>query len=146
MTCALDGTYWRVNKGGKYDPWTRDSEGYIEEFDTLADAKARAKQVIACRPERAPCKIVRIRPRMSITKAVRLLTEARKHGVELWMRKVGGVAWVHLEGHAFFRERTGITYQLYGDGVLARWIVATPEDARKIDKRGGSWRNSILSK
>mgnify|MGYP003562650863 FL=1 len=92
--------------------------------------------------------IVRIRPRMSIVKAVRLLTEARKQGVELWMQKTPPFcepSWSKLSSTGI--EMFACTYHHGEDWkdwsmstghILSKWIVATPEDARRIDAKRGS--------
>jgi hypothetical protein len=97
------------------------AEWYVEDFDHLKH------------PPKVS--VVRIRPHMSITKAVRLLTEARKQGVELCMVRVDQRnRLVYLSTNSANGERSERHFDQ--DDVAARWIVATPEDARKIDARG----------
>lgn len=130
MTRALDGTYWRFKR----------QNGCVSEMK----APTKWQILVWHNPELG--KPVRIRPRMSITKAVALLTEARKQGVELWMRRAtDGSFWHGLKNGDLIAQYLEFTVAITGhragishDGILARWIVATPEDARKIDaKRGG---------
>lgn len=127
---ALDGTYWRV----------RSNDETIGEYSTIELAYPMTSQLSAEYPN---VTIVRIRPRMSIVKAVRLLTEARAKGVELWMRRRDARGWIKLDRDLpvwatddFAKPGLHATslFQVYT--LLTRWIVATPQDARKIDARG----------
>ena len=134
---ALDGTYWRVKHCYKghthtYNCYLRDDNGCS--LVTFENHDAKPETIPKC------SKLVHIRPRMSIVRAVRLLTEARKQGVELWMRF--DFCWVkYCTRYGFvFRLETGTwnDYRIGECDIAAKWIVATPEDARRIDaKRGG---------
>lgn len=113
---ALDGTYWRFKR----------PNGCVSEMK----APTKWQILVWHNPELG--RPVRIRPRMSIVKAVRLLTEARKQGVELWMQEQGDDKsrdWYYPDDIFDFHAFTG-------SQVSSKWIVATPEDARRIDARG----------
>ncbi len=121
---ALDGTYWRFKR----------PNGCVSEMK----APTKWQILVWHNPELG--RPVRIRPRMSIVRAVRLLMEARDKGVELWMRF--DFCWVkYCTRYGFvFRLETGTwnDYRIGECDIAAKWIVATPEDARRIDaKRGG---------
>ena len=127
---ALDGTYWRL----------RSNDETIGEYSTIELAYPMASQLGAEYPN---VTIVRIRPRMSIVRAVRLLVEARAKGVELWMRRADMPGWIKVDRDLpvwatddFAKPGTHATslFQVYT--LLTRWIVATPQDARRIDARG----------
>lgn len=131
---ALDGTYWRVKWFTEHNGvWWRSSR---------YQARGEALEAVIIRGghQRHNVKIVSIRPRMSIVKAVRLLTEARAKGVELWMRSSPEVwgwlsyddrGWIHM-----LSDGRAVGFNLRPSLTLAKWIVATPEDARRIDARG----------
>lgn len=122
MTRALDGSYWQV----------RSNDATIEVYPTIELAYPMASQLSAEYPN---VSLVRIRPRMSIVRAVRLLTEARKQGVELCMVRVDQRnRLVYLSTNNLDNERSERHFDQ--DDIAARWIVATPDDARKIDARG----------
>ena len=135
---ALDGTYWRVKHCYKghthtYNCYLRDDNGCS--LVTFENHDAKPETIPKC------SKLVHIRPRMSIVRAVRLLTEARKQGVELWMRSSPEVwgwlsyddrGWIHM-----LSDGRVVGFNLRPSLTLAKWIVATPEDARRIDRRGG---------
>lgn len=149
---ALDGTYWRVKwkedvmhftkkrlevpRSLAFDskeetlPTLEHIRNGVSPYATALEGFIRAYD--AC--------IVRIRPRMSIVRAVRLLTEARAKGVELWMRSSPEVwgwlsyddrGWIHM-----LSDGRAVGFNLRPSLTLAKWIVATPEDARRIDARG----------
>jgi hypothetical protein len=134
MTRTLDGTYWRVYSS---DGTTRVNEG---EYSTIDEAYPMASQLSIESKDR-DFSVVRIRPRTSIARAVRLLTEARKQGVELWMRRSDHPQWLCMDLDGEPLEAYGMDPPLWRGtefnsvDVLARWIVATPSDARKIDAK-----------
>lgn len=134
---ALDGTYWRVYWKPNPTECVRITAIVHHNFPDKGDAKDFMREI--AHTSKAVL-IVRIRPRMSIVRAVRLLAEARKQGVELWMRF--DFCWVkYCTRYGFvFRLETGTwnDYRIGECDIAAKWIVATPEDARRIDaKRGG---------
>jgi hypothetical protein len=121
--------------------------------DQEVETKEEAETAIHTEARRVHCshgnqnegRMVRIRPRVSIVRAVRLLTEARKQGVELWMKRCDQMQWlcVDLEGEPLEAYQTTPVIwhgtEFNHVDVLARWIVVTPDDARRIDaKRVGS--------
>lgn len=137
---ALDGTYWRVYWKPNPTECVRITAIVHHNFPDKGDAKDFMREI--AHTSKAVL-IVRIRPRMSIVRAVRLLTEARAKGVELWMKPANDFAnWAWLTV-----SPAGAFFVTAGDGghpmnllvrhVESRWIVATPEDARRIDRRGG---------
>lgn len=141
---ALDGTYWRVYWKPNPTECVRITAIVHHNFPDKGDAKDFMREI--AHTSKAVL-IVRIRPRMSIVKAVRLLTEARKQGVELWMQKTPPFcepSWSKLSSTGI--EMFACTYHHGEDWkdwsmstghILSKWIVATPEDARRIDRRGG---------
>ena len=136
---ALDGTYWRVYWKPNPTECVRITAIVHHNFPDKGDAKDFMREI--AHTSKAVL-IVRIRPRTSIVRAVRLLTEARKQGVELWMRSSPEVwgwlsyddrGWIHM-----LSDGRAVGFNLRPSLTLAKWIVATPEDARRIDaKRGG---------
>lgn len=136
---ALDGTYWRVYWKPNPTECVRITAIVHHNFPDKGDAKDFMREI--AHTSKAVL-IVRIRPRTSIVRAVRLLTEARKQGVELWMRSSPEVwgwlsyddrGWIHM-----LSDGRVVGFNLRPSLTLAKWIVATPEDARRIDaKRGG---------
>lgn len=135
---ALDGTYWRVYWKPNPTECVRITAIVHHNFPDKGDAKDFMREI--AHTSKAVL-IVRIRPRMSIVKAVRLLTEARKQGVELWMQSSPEVwgwlsyddrGWIHM-----LSDGRAVGFNLRPSLTLAKWIVATPEDARRIDRRGG---------
>jgi len=133
---AFDGTFWRIRYSNpalaqvNEVTWTR----YYSR-DAVIEAAAVFRKYGVLKDVR----IVRIRPRMSIVRAVRLLTEARKQGVELWMRSAPETwgwlshddrGWIHM-----LSDGRVVEFNLRPCLTLKKWIVATPEDARKIDAR-----------
>ena len=134
---ALDGTYWRVKWFTEHNGvWWRSSR-----YQARGEALEAVINKLRGGHQRHNVKIVSIRPRMSIVKAVRLLTEARKQGVELWMRSSPEVwgwlsyddrGWIHM-----LSDGRVVEFNLRPWLMLEKWIVATPEDARRIDARGG---------
>lgn len=125
---ALDGTYWRFKR----------PNGCVSEMK----APTKWQILVWHNPELG--RPVRIRPRMSIVRAVRLLMEARDKGVELWMRRYDMPGWIKIgrdlpvwatDEFAKPGLHAVSLFQVYT--LLTRWIVATPEDARRIDARGG---------
>ena len=134
---ALDGTYWRVYWKPNPTECVRITAIVHHNFPDKGDAKDFMREI--AHTSKAVL-IVRIRPRMSIVKAVRLLTEARAKGVELWMRSSPEVwgwlsyddrGWIHM-----LSDGRAVGFNLRPSLTLAKWIVATPEDARRIDARG----------
>lgn len=135
---ALDGTYWRVYWKPNPTECVRITAIVHHNFPDKGDAKDFMREI--AHTSKAVL-IVRIRPRTSIVRAVRLLTEARKQGVELWMRSSPEVwgwlsyddrGWIHM-----LSDGRAVGFNLRPSLTLAKWIVATPEDARRIDRRGG---------
>lgn len=135
---ALDGTYWRVYWKPNPTECVRITAIVHHKFPDKGDAKDFMREI--AHTSKAVL-IVRIRPRTSIVRAVRLLTEARKQGVELWMRSSPEVwgwlsyddrGWIHM-----LSDGRAVGFNLRPSLTLAKWIVATPEDARRIDRRGG---------
>ena len=138
MMRALDGTYWRVYWKPNPTECVRITAIVHHNFPDKGDAKDFMREI--AHTSKAVL-IVRIRPRTSIVRAVRLLTEARKQGVELWMRSSPEVwgwlsyddrGWIHM-----LSDGRAVGFNLRPSLTLAKWIVATPEDARRIDRRGG---------
>ena len=134
---ALDGTYWRVYWKPNPTECVRITAIVHHNFPDKGDAKDFMREI--AHTSKAVL-IVRIRPRTSIVRAVRLLTEARKQGVELWMRSSPEVwgwlsyddrGWIHM-----LSDGRAVGFNLRPSLTLAKWIVATPEDARRIDARG----------
>ena len=133
---ALDGTYWRVKWFTEHNGvWWRSSR-----YQARGEALEAVINKLRGGHQRHNVKIVSIRPRMSIVRAVRLLTEARAKGVELWMRSSPEVwgwlsyddrGWIHM-----LSDGRAVGFNLRPSLTLAKWIVATPEDARRIDARG----------
>lgn len=126
---AIDGTFWRVYDCD-YDGIVRDTK----DFATKAAAKKYCKDRYFAHVGK------KRRPRMSIVRAVKLITEARKQGVELWMRPANRVTygWLHLFGsdtRALSHTDNGIHGSMIPELLEDKWIVATPEDARKIDAK-----------
>jgi len=133
---ALDGTYWRVYWKPNPTECVRITAIVHHNFPDKGDAKDFMREI--AHTSKAVL-IVRIRPRTSIVRAVRLLTEARKQGVELWMRSRPEVwgwlsyddrGWIHM-----LSDGRAVGFNLRPSLTLAKWIVATPEDARRIDAR-----------
>lgn len=126
---ALDGTYWTWR-------WAPGSFARLEVATKQEVLDSYGKAMRMGRP-------ARFRPRMSIVKAVRLLTEARKQGVELWMQQYDNHhEWLTTRDMHGIRQFVYecdecCPYEFAPDDFLTRWIVATPEDARRIDRRGG---------
>lgn len=142
MSRALDGTYWRTQwRSAEGGQWKTEFE-----FATKADAKEQCIGNVELHDgEGYEFRIVRIRPRMSIVRAVRLLTEARAKGVELWIRRYDMRGWIKIDRDLpvwatddFAKPGTHATSMFTAYMLLTRWIVATPEDARRIDARRGS--------
>ncbi len=138
---ALDGTYWRVYWKPNPTECVRITAIVHHNFPDKGDAKDFMREI--AHTSKAVL-IVRIRPRTSIVRAVRLLTEARKQGVELWMRRHDMPGWIKIgrdlpvwatDEFAKPGLHAVSLFQVYT--LLTRWIVATPEDARRIDRRGG---------
>lgn len=135
---ALDGTYWRVYWKPNPTECVRITAIVHHNFPDKGDAKDFMREI--AHTSKAVL-IVRIRPRTSIVRAVRLLTEARKQGVELWMRSSPEVwgwlsyddrGWIHM-----LSDGRAVGFNLRPSLTLAKWIVATPEDARRIDAKRG---------
>lgn len=129
---ALDGTYWRVYWKPNPTECVRITAIVHHNFPDKGDAKDFMREI--AHTSKAVL-IVRIRPRTSIVRAVRLLTEARKQGVELWMRSSPEVwgwlsyddrGWIHM-----LSDGRAVGFNLRPSLTLAKWIVATPEDARR---------------
>ena len=133
---ALDGTYWRVKWFTEHNGvWWRSSR-----YQARGEALEAVSNKLRGGDKRHNVKMVSIRPRMSIGRAGRLLTEARAKGVELWMRSSPEVwgwlsyddrGWIHM-----LSDGRAVGFNLRPSLTLAKWIVATPEDARRIDARG----------
>ena len=123
---ALDGTYWTWR-------WAPGSFARLEVATKQEVLDSYGKAMRMGRP-------ARFRPRMSIVKAVRLLTEARKHGVELWMRSDPEAwGWLSYDDRGWTHmlpDGRVVKFNLRPWLMLEKWIVATPEDARRIDARG----------
>ncbi len=137
---ALDGTYWRVYWKPNPTECVRITAIVHHNFPDKGDAKDFMREI--AHTSKAVL-IVRIRPRTSIVRAVRLLTEARKQGVELWMQQYDNHhEWLTTRDMHGIRQFVYecdecCPYEFAPDDFLTRWIVATPEDARRIDRRGG---------
>lgn len=122
---ALDGTYWRVKWFTEHNGvWWRSSR-----YQSRGEALEAVINKLRGGHQRHNVKIVRIRPRVSIVKAVRLLTEARAKEVELCMVRVDQRSrLVYLQSSNLDGKRSERHFDQ--DDIAARWIVATPEDAR----------------
>lgn len=156
MSRALDGSYWRVTYQEKYVGFS----GYPEwrpreeEFSTQEAANgmccslSRMNNEDDDRDDYINIKSEFVRPKISIVAAVQRLVDARKNGVELWMRSCDcdGKDWAwkklsssgnNLVSHHCDRQTEGFLQNLMISSamwILPFWIVATPEDAKKMDE------------
>lgn len=141
MTANLDGTFWAVYVCGDRDApgtWLSDA-GFVAKRDrkrcaTQADADALAvKHKVDFQWGRSR----KYRHRVSLVVAVRRCKEARQKNVPLYFRRVGETNWyaIGVANEVCGVTRCGIDCTFGAADILARYIVATPEDAAKLDRR-----------
>ena len=139
-----DGVYWQVHVR-QYRHSFQDSSRRIETDPTYFrfDSKESAAEFAKAFERNGVLRIIRIRPRVSLVVAVRRVLAARRAGVELWFRRVegepGDFHWRTSDPLGMIQIADGIRYDWSPEeeDILARYIVATPADSARIDKRRG---------